>query len=93
MKTSKNAPAAHGVGRRKTAVARVWLRRGKGNITVNGRPCDAYFDTEITRLKAKLPAKVCREAEGFDVGRKEEEVFWEARFDFKRDCEEERYFN
>ena len=33
----------HGVGRRKTAVARVYLREGNGSIVVNGKPVDEYF--------------------------------------------------
>ncbi|MBM17453.1 MAG: 30S ribosomal protein S9 [Epsilonproteobacteria bacterium] len=43
-KKEKNAPFAQAVGRRKSAVARVWLRKGKGEIVVNGRPFDEYFD-------------------------------------------------
>ncbi len=35
--------AFHGVGRRKEAVARVWLTEGDGRILVNGRPAEAYF--------------------------------------------------
>lgn len=35
--------AFHGVGRRKEAVARVWLKEGDGRIYVNGRPAEAYF--------------------------------------------------
>ena len=44
------APLAHGVGRRKSSVARVWLRAGKGAIVVNGKDFKEYFDTEIARL-------------------------------------------
>jgi small subunit ribosomal protein S9 len=49
-KAASSAPLAHGVGRRKSSVARVWLRRGTGSIVVNGKTYDAYFDTEMTRL-------------------------------------------
>ena len=38
-----------GTGRRKTAVARVFLRSGKGTITVNGRAFEAYFQSEASR--------------------------------------------
>jgi len=37
------AAGFHGVGRRKEAVARVWLKEGDGRIHVNGRPAEAYF--------------------------------------------------
>jgi small subunit ribosomal protein S9 len=58
-KTSKSsptkAPIAHAVGRRKSSVARVWLRRGNGTITVNGKAYNSYFDTEIACLAATAP--------------------------------------
>ena len=53
-----NAPLAHGVGRRKRAVARVWLRRGKGNLIINDRSYEKYFDTEVARKRARLPFEV-----------------------------------
>ena len=36
----------YGTGRRKTSTARVFLRNGSGNITINGRPIDEYFGRE-----------------------------------------------
>ena len=39
----------YGTGRRKTSVARVFIRRGTGKITVNGRDLDTYFSRGITR--------------------------------------------
>src|SRR5437868_6534673 len=46
-------PVAHGVGRRKTAVARVWLRSGSGAVSVNELPVDKYFET-VTMREAAL---------------------------------------
>ena len=43
----------YGTGRRKSSVARVFLRPGSGDITVNGMPFDAYFVTEAQRIMAK----------------------------------------
>ncbi|HLC07523.1 MAG TPA: 30S ribosomal protein S9 [Candidatus Babeliales bacterium] len=54
-----NAPVAHGVGRRKTAVARIWLRRGDGQIRVNGQDHLSYFDTKIAADMAATPFRVC----------------------------------
>ncbi|MGB8467992.1 MAG: 30S ribosomal protein S9 [Candidatus Babeliales bacterium] len=57
-------PVAHGVGRRKKSVARVWLRRGgTGTLLVNGKPHTIYFDTDVARLQAyqsmaTIPASV-----------------------------------
>lgn len=56
-----------GTGRRKSAVARVFLRPGKGQITVNGRPFDEYFVTEHTRLWVRQPLLATETADKFDV--------------------------
>ena len=45
---------SHGVGRRKSSVARVWLRRGKGDINVNGKKFVDYFDVDFNRDQASL---------------------------------------
>jgi len=65
---AKGKPLAHGVGRRKRAVARVWLRRGKGILIVNGRPYEDYFDTQVTRLDAIMPLKLAAVEDKYDVG-------------------------
>ena len=51
-------PISHGVGRRKSFVARVWLRKGTGKIVVNGKNFIEYFDTEIARLAASTPFRI-----------------------------------
>ncbi|MEE8281789.1 MAG: 30S ribosomal protein S9, partial [Gammaproteobacteria bacterium] len=40
----------YGTGRRKTSAARVYLRPGKGEINVNGRPLDTFFGRETARM-------------------------------------------
>lgn len=65
-KTGSTTPM-HGVGRRKAAVARVWIRRGTGTMTVNGRPVDQYFPTDLTRAAAQTPFRVCEQARLYDV--------------------------
>lgn len=45
----------YGTGKRKTSVARVFLRRGRGKITVNGREVDDYFSTVMQRSKVREP--------------------------------------
>jgi len=67
MTKSANSPVAHGVGRRKTAVARVWLRRGNGQITVNGQNHMNYFDTKIAADVASTPFRVCPIGADFNV--------------------------
>jgi small subunit ribosomal protein S9 len=56
-----------GTGRRKTSVARVFLRSGKGTITVNGRPLESYFTTETSRAMVRQPLLTAESAEKFDV--------------------------
>ena len=56
-----------GTGRRKTAIARIFLRPGKGDITVNGRALDQYFPTEALRVPVRQALLVAEMAEKFDV--------------------------
>lgn len=66
-KTPRVTPVSHGVGRRKSAVARVWMRPGKGALQVNGKDFKDYFDTEVTRTDATIPFQVVPVSREFDV--------------------------
>ena len=57
----------HAVGRRKVAVARVFLRPGDGKITVNGRPLDAYFGLESLRVMVEEPLRLTNTLGQYDV--------------------------
>jgi small subunit ribosomal protein S9 len=65
--TGSRVPLAHGVGRRKAAVARVFLRYGSGSIVVNKKDYSLYFDTEVARLSAAEPFRVNPMGASFDV--------------------------
>jgi len=54
-------------GRRKTSVARIFLRPGKGEIKVNGRSFESYFPTESLRVPLRQPLLATETAEKFDV--------------------------
>ncbi len=56
-----------GTGRRKTSVARVFLRAGKGQITVNGRPVEQYFTAETAKAVVRQPLLATETADKFDV--------------------------
>jgi len=56
-----------GTGRRKTATARVFLRPGKGQITVNNRPFENYFVSESARAYVRQPLLAAELAERFDI--------------------------
>jgi small subunit ribosomal protein S9 len=57
----------YGTGRRKSAVARVYLRPGSGDYKVNGRPFDQYFVTEAQRSSARQPLLSTDTASSFNV--------------------------
>jgi len=57
----------YGTGRRKSSVARVFLRPGNGKFTVNGREFNEYFVTEAQRVSAKQPLVTSETSGTFDV--------------------------
>ena len=57
----------YGTGRRKTSVARVFLKRGTGKIVVNGKPVDSYFARETGRMVVRQPLYLTNNAEAFDI--------------------------
>ena len=57
----------HGVGRRKSSVARVWIKSGKGAVSVNGKDYQDYFDTDLTKKAAVMPLKVCGLDKSYDA--------------------------
>lgn len=56
-----------GTGRRKSAVARVYLRAGKGTITINGRAFEDYIPSAAVRLDVLQPLELTETTEKFDV--------------------------
>lgn len=55
------------VGRRKAAIARVILKEGNGNITINNRPLEAYFPSEILQYIVKQPLLTLNCTEKYDI--------------------------
>ena len=56
----------YGTGRRKSSTARVFLRSGKGAITVNGRQLDEFFGRETSRMIVRQPLELVQLADKFD---------------------------
>ena len=56
----------YGTGRRKTSVARVFIKPGTGQITVNKKPINEYFDRETTRMIVRQPLETLN-LDGIDV--------------------------
>jgi small subunit ribosomal protein S9 len=57
----------YGTGRRKTSVARVFIKRGSGTILINGRPIDQFFHRETGRMIARQPLELTNNGQSFDV--------------------------
>ena len=57
----------HKIGRRKTAVARVYVSEGKGNITVNKKDVNTYFPTATLQYKVNQPLVLTENEKKFDV--------------------------
>ena len=57
----------HTIGRRKAAVARIYLSKGKGNITVNGKDFKEYFPVDTMQYKLQQPFNIADLAGKFDV--------------------------
>ncbi|MBC8057944.1 MAG: 30S ribosomal protein S9, partial [Rhizobiales bacterium] len=58
---------AYATGKRKNAIARVWLKPGSGKITVNGRDQEVYFARPTLRLVINQPFDIAERREQFDV--------------------------
>lgn len=58
---------SYGTGRRKTSAARVFLRPGSGQITVNGRSLDEYFSRETSRMVVRQPLELIEASDRFDI--------------------------
>jgi small subunit ribosomal protein S9 len=57
----------YGTGRRKTSAARVFLRPGTGNISVNGKTLDTFFGRETARMIVRQPLELLNVTEKFDI--------------------------
>ena len=57
----------YGTGRRKSSVARVFIKRGSGKIVINGRPLNEYFHRETGRMVVMQPLELTENVETFDV--------------------------
>ncbi len=61
------APLVQATGRRKRSVARIRIRPGTGQVSVNGRPVDEYFPSRTQRMRLLEPLEVAEAAERYDV--------------------------
>jgi small subunit ribosomal protein S9 len=57
----------YGTGRRKSSVARVFIKKGTGQIVVNGKPVEQYFGRQTSIMIAKQPLVLTENVEAFDI--------------------------
>ena len=57
----------YGTGRRKTSAARVYLRRGNGQITINRKPLDEFFGRKTAQMIVRQPLELIEMTDSFDV--------------------------
>jgi len=57
----------YGTGKRKSSVARVWLKPGTGNIIVNKKPLDEYFGRETSKMVVRQPLELTEKVGQFDI--------------------------
>ena len=58
---------AYATGKRKDAVARVWIKPGKGTITVNARPVEVYFARPVLRMILRQPLQIANRVDQYDI--------------------------
>jgi small subunit ribosomal protein S9 len=61
------AKSFYGTGKRKSSVARVWLKPGAGQIIVNNKPLDEYFGRETSKMIVKQPLELTENVGKFDI--------------------------
>ena len=62
-----SATQYYGTGRRKTSTARVFITKGSGAITINGRSLDEYFGREVARMIVRQPVELLDMVDQFDI--------------------------
>ena len=62
-----NKERAYATGKRKNSIARVWLKRGSGEIKINGKPLDKYFSRPVLRMIVNQPLDVVKAENSFEV--------------------------
>ena len=66
----------HTIGRRKASVARIYMSKGKGNITVNGKDFKEYFPVDTMQYKLEQPFNIADLSGKFDVKANQEYDTW-----------------
>tara|TARA_Y100001935_G_C17066590_1_gene389458 strand:+ start:151 stop:579 length:429 start_codon:yes stop_codon:yes gene_type:complete len=58
---------AYATGRRKNSIARVWLKRGNGEIKINGKSLDKYFSRPVLQMVVNQPLNIIQAQDGYEI--------------------------
>ena len=62
-----NKERAYATGKRKNSIARVWLKRGSGEIKINGKPLDKYFSRPVLQMIVNQPLDVIKADNAYEI--------------------------
>ena len=62
-----NKERAYATGKRKNSIARVWLKRGSGEIKINGKPLDKYFSRPVLQMIVNQPLEVVKADNSYEI--------------------------
>ena len=62
-----NKNRAYATGKRKQSIARVWLKKGKGNISINGKTIENYFFRPVLQMIINQPLEVIQSSKDYDI--------------------------
>ena len=65
--TLDNKERAYATGKRKNSIARVWLKRGSGEIKINGKPLDKYFSRPVLQMIVNQPLDVVKAENSYEI--------------------------
>ena len=62
-----NKDRAYATGKRKNSIARVWLKRGSGEIKINGKPLDKYFSRPVLQMIVNQPLEIVKADNSYEI--------------------------
>ena len=62
-----NSNRAYATGKRKQSIARVWLKKGNGNLSINGKTIENYFSRPVLQMIINQPLEVIQSTESYDI--------------------------
>ena len=62
-----NKGRSYATGKRKNSIARVWLKKGDGKISINGKSIDKYFSRPVLKMIVNQPIEVIQSIDSFDI--------------------------